>query len=66
MTKSVPKTVLIMYVMNGLFSVVTILYVLGHKTLSMILYGVLLIVFLILIFTTDILFVHKKKDKNEN
>ena len=66
MTKSVPKTVLIMYLMNGLFSVVTILYVLGHRTLSMVLYGVLLIVFLILIFTTDVLFTHKKKDKNEN
>ena len=66
MTKSVPKTVLIMYIMNGSFSAVTILYVLGLKTLSMILYGVLLVVFLILIFTTDILFVHKKKEKHEN
>jgi UDP-GlcNAc:undecaprenyl-phosphate GlcNAc-1-phosphate transferase len=65
-TKSVTKTVLIMYVINGLFSVVSVLYVLGNKKLSMILYGILLILFVILIFTTDVLFEHKKKDKDEN
>jgi UDP-GlcNAc:undecaprenyl-phosphate GlcNAc-1-phosphate transferase len=65
-TKSVTKTVLIMYVINGLFSLVSILYVLGSKRLSIILYAILLILFLILIFTTDVLFEHKKKDKDEN
>ena len=65
-TKSVPKTVLMMYIMNGLFSFVSIMYVLGNKTLSIILYLILLFIFIILIFTTDILFQHKKKDKHEN
>ena len=66
MTKSVPKTVLIMYIMNGLFSLVSILYVLGYRTLSIIIYAILLVVFLILIFTTDVLFQHKKKVKDDN
>ena len=66
-TKSVTMTVLIMYVINGLFSMVSIMYVTGHKQTSMILYAILLVIFLILIFTTDVLFEHKKKkDKNEN
>ena len=65
-TKSVTKTVLIMYVINALFSLVSILYVLGYRKISMILYAVLLFIFLILIFTTDVLFEHKKKDENED
>ena len=65
-TKSVPKTVLIMYIMNGLFSIVSIMYALGNKKLSIILYLILLFIFLILVFTTDILFEHKKKDKHED
>ncbi|MCR4581798.1 MAG: undecaprenyl/decaprenyl-phosphate alpha-N-acetylglucosaminyl 1-phosphate transferase [Bacilli bacterium] len=65
-TKSVTKTVLIMYVINGLFSIVSVLYVLGNKKLSIILYCILLALFIILIFTTDVLFEHKKKDKDEN
>ena len=40
-TKSVTKTVLIMYVINGLFSVVSIMYALGHKRISIILYAIL-------------------------
>ena len=65
-TKSVTKTVLIMYVINGLFSVVSIMYALGHKRISIILYAILLLLFLVLVLTTDVLFEHKKKDKNEN
>lgn len=65
-TKSVTKTVLIMYVINGLFSVVSIMYALGHKRVSIILYAILLLLFLVLVLTTDVLFEHKKKDKNEN
>ena len=65
-TKSVTKTVLIMYLINGLFSVVSVFYVLGNKKLSIILYSILLVLFLILVFTTDVLFEHKKKDKDEN
>jgi len=55
-----------MYVINGLFSIVSVLYVLGNKKLSIILYCILLALFIILIFTTDVLFEHKKKDKDEN
>ena len=65
-TKSVPKTVLMMYVMNGLFSCVSIMYVLGYKKLSIILYLILLLIFIVLVFTTDILFTHKKKERHED
>lgn len=59
-TKSTPKTVLLMYAINALFSCVSIFYTLGDKKLSMLLYIFLLILFTVLVFKTDILFEHKK------
>lgn len=64
-TKSTRKTVLIMYAINALFATVSIFYTLGNKKISMILYGVLLIIFLILVLKTDILFDHEEVKKNK-
>lgn len=62
-TKSTSKSVLIMYAINALFAAVSIFYTLGDKKVSMVLYGLLLILFIVLVFKTDILFEHVKKDK---
>ena len=51
-----------MYAINALFACVSIFYTLGNKQQSMILYLVLLVLFAVLIFNTDILFEHKKKE----
>lgn len=64
-TKSTRKTVLIMYAINALFATVSIFYTLGNKKISMILYGVLLIIFLILVLKTDILFDHEEIKKSK-
>lgn len=61
MTSSPIKTVLIIYIMNILFSAVSILYVLGDNTVAIILYLILLLMFIILIAKTNILFEHHKK-----
>ncbi|MCH5166863.1 MAG: undecaprenyl/decaprenyl-phosphate alpha-N-acetylglucosaminyl 1-phosphate transferase [Erysipelotrichales bacterium] len=58
-TKSIRKSVLIMYGINILFASVSIFYTLGDKKFSMILYLSLLILFIILVLKTDILFDHK-------
>lgn len=63
-TKSIKKTVLIMYLINILFAIVSIFYTLGNKKISILLYLVLLIIFLILILKTDILFARRKGKKN--
>lgn len=60
-TKSVRKSVLIMYGINILFATVSIFYTLGDKKISMLLYGCLLILFIILVLKTDILFEHDDK-----
>ncbi len=60
-TKSVRKSVLIMYGINILFATVSIFYTLGDKRVSMFLYGGLLLLFIILVLKTDILFEHEKK-----
>lgn len=65
-TKSTAKTVLLMYAINALFACVSIFYTLGDKKLSMLLYGILLLLFLVLIFKTDILFEHVKKNKKDS
>lgn len=64
-TKSTRKTVLIMYAINALFATVSIFYTLGNKKISMILYGILLITFLILVLKTDILFDHEEIKKSK-
>ncbi len=55
------SAVLVIYTINILFSLVSILFVLGDKKLSILLYVLLMIIFLFLILRTDILFKHKKK-----
>lgn len=62
-TKSVRKSVLIMYGINILFATVSVFYTLGDKRISMILYGALLILFMILVLKTDILFEHEEKKR---
>lgn len=62
-TKSTRKTVILMYGINSLFAAVSIFYTLGDKKISIMLYLSLLVLFLILIFKTDILFQHDNKKK---
>lgn len=59
-TKSPTKTVVIIYIINALFSFVTILFVLGNTILAIILYLILSLLFAILVLKTDILFTHQK------
>ena len=61
-THSTKMTVLIMYAINILFALVSIFYALGDKKISIVIYGVLLTFFLVLIFKTNILFDHSRKD----
>ena len=62
-THSTKITVLFMYAINILFALVSIFYALGDKKVSIVIYGVLLLFFLILIFKTNILFDHSGKDR---
>ena len=59
-TKSTKKTVLIMYFIDILFASVSILYALGDNKVAMVIYLVLLILFAILVFKTNIILEHKK------
>lgn len=54
-------TVLIIYAVNILFSVVSILYVTGDPQYAVLIYVLLMIMLLFLVLKTDILFEHKKK-----
>lgn len=61
-TKSTPKTVLFMYIINFMFACVSLFYTLGDKKLSMVLYGVLLLLLIVLILKTNILYNHVKEE----
>lgn len=61
MTASPVKTVLIIYLINTLFSLVSIIYVLGSTIWAIILYFLLMIIFVIIVAKTNILFSHNKK-----
>lgn len=67
---STKKTVLIIYLINILFALVSIFYVLGDNELAIFIYIILMIVLLFVILKTDILYNHKKKviknDKKSN
>ncbi len=63
MTSSQTKTVLIIYLVNIIFSAISILYVLGDNTLAIFLYIIAMIFFLFLILKTNILYEHKNKEK---
>lgn len=54
-------TVLIIYFITALFSTASIIWILVDKTVGYIIYGILMFIFMILVFKTDILFDHKKK-----
>lgn len=64
MTSSQVKTVLIIYVINILFSFASIVYVIKNAKLGQIIYAVLFILVLWIVLTTDILF-DKKTIKND-
>lgn len=64
-TKSTSKSVLLMYAINALFACVSIFYTLGDKKLSMVLYIVLLLLFIVLVLKTDILFEHSSENKKK-
>ncbi len=63
--KSVPKTVIIIYIIDLLFASVSILFVLGDKKLALLLYGLLVMFFIILILKTNILIDWKQKKKEK-
>ena len=58
------KTVLIIYFVNALFSAVSIFYIIGDNQLAIILYVILMVIVLFFVLKTDILFKHKKANKN--
>lgn len=59
LNKSTTKTVLIMYGIDILCSIISVLYALGNNLLAIILYLILMVFILFLIYKTDILFKHK-------
>ena len=66
MTSSTTKTILIIYFINIIFSAISILYVLGDNKQAIAMYIVVMIFFLFLVLKTNILFVHKKREKKGN
>ena len=58
-------TILIIYSITILFSVVSILFVLHNQKVSMLIYAILMVILLVIVMKTDILFEHKKKDKEK-
>lgn len=59
-TSSVKKTVIIIYIINALFSSVSVLYAIGKTDIAMFLYIALMALVIIFIFKTDILYKHEK------
>ncbi len=58
-------SVLVIYLINLLFSSVSIFYTMGHVKEAMIIYSILMILLLFMILKTDILYDHKKKEKKK-
>ena len=59
-----PKaSILIIYAIDIMFSIVSIFYVLGDNALAILIYTILMVALLIIVINTDILFEHKKKAK---
>ena len=65
-TSSPVKTILIIYLMNIVFSAVTIFYVLGDNMAAIILYIAAMSFFIFLVLKTDIIFQHVKKEIKNN
>lgn len=55
------QTVLMIYAITILFSVATLIYTLINQKIGMIIYGILMLIFVVLVFKTDIIFDRKKK-----
>ena len=55
------QTVLIIYLITMLFSFASVIYILIDKKVGMVCYGMLMLIFIFLIFKTDILFDREKK-----
>ena len=64
-TSSVKKTVIIIYLINIVFSAVSVLYAIGKTDLAMFLYLILMVIAIIFIFKTDILYKHEDKHKKK-
>lgn len=58
-------SIIIIYLVNIMFSAVSIFYAIGHYRESIVLYLLLMLALLFVILKTDILFIHKKKNKEE-
>ncbi len=65
MTSSTKKTVIIIYIVNALFSAASILFVLGDNKQAIALYVALMIFFIFIVLKTNILFDHKKKKEGK-
>ena len=60
MTSSPKKTVLIIYIITILFSIVSILFALHEKQPAIFIYVILMILVILVVMKTDIIFTHKK------
>jgi len=58
---SVSVTVLIIYLITGLFSTASIIWLLVDKEIGYIIYGILMVILMVFVFRTDIIFEHKSK-----
>ena len=58
-------TILVIYAITILFSVVSICFALGDQKQSMAIYIVLILFLALIVVKTDILFTHKKKSKEK-
>lgn len=62
-----PRTsILIIYFITAMFSLVSIFFVLGDQKQAIAIYVILMIFLLFIVLKTDILFQHKKKDKKKD
>ena len=64
MKYSPTKSILIIYAIDIAFAAVSIFYILGDNQIAIAIYVILMILLLFVILKTDILFEHKKKNKN--
>lgn len=62
---STKTSLLIIYLINIMFSAISIVYVIGDQSLAIVLYGILAILLLFVILKTDILYEHKKGSKKK-
>lgn len=59
-------TVLIIYGINALFSIASIVYVLKNRALGYIIYGILLFIVIMFVLKTNVIFDHSKKEEAKN